>query len=133
MGIHQHVVSTGQLPLPVKPPIKLSRKAMKHWNSLRQTATWLKASDAFALADYCRCWLRLAEAEADLDRRGQLVKGRDGGFVTNPSLRNARSRRASMQRYAVQLGLTAGAARVQTPTSYIAGSIDDPLERALCG
>jgi hypothetical protein len=72
-------------------------------------------------------------AEADLDRRGQLVKGRNGGLVTNPSLRNARSHRASMQRYAVQLGLTAGAARVQTPTSYIAGSIDDPLERALCG
>jgi hypothetical protein len=35
------------------------------WNSLRQTATWLKASDALALADYCQCRLRQAEAEAD--------------------------------------------------------------------
>jgi hypothetical protein len=61
MGIQQHIASTGQLALPVKPPLKLGREAMKYWISLRQTATWLKASDAFALADYCRCWLRLAE------------------------------------------------------------------------
>lgn len=133
MGLKQRVVSTPQLPLPVKPPVKLGREAMKQWNSLRETATWLKVSDTLALADYCRCWQRLSEAEADLNRRSQLVEGRDGGLVTNPSLRNARSHRASLQRYAVQLGLHAGAARVQTPTGYVEGSIDDPLERALCG
>src|SRR4051794_39481075 len=101
MGVKQSIVSTPQLPLPAKPPLKLGRQAMKHWISLRQTAIWLKASDALALADYCQCWMRLAEAEADINRRGQLVQGRDGGMVANPSLRNARSHRASMQRYAV--------------------------------
>jgi P27 family predicted phage terminase small subunit len=135
MGVKQRVVSTPQLPLPVKPPVKLGREAMKQWNSLRQTAIWLKASDALALADYCRCWERLQEAESDLSARGQLVAGRDAGLVSNPSLRNARSHRASLQRYSVQLGLHAGAARVQTPgaAGYIEGSIDDPVERALCG
>jgi P27 family predicted phage terminase small subunit len=133
MGVKRRIVHTPQAPLPAKPPLKLGREGLAQWDSLRKSATWLKTSDAAALADFCRCWERLAEAEADLDSRSQLVAGRDGGLVTNPSLRNARAYRASMQRYAVQLGLHAGAARGQTPESYIAGTMQDPVERALCG
>lgn len=61
--------------------------------------------DRNALADYCLCVARLADAEADIEKRGLLVEG-ERGQVKNPSCQLAREYRAAVVRWAVEFGLT---------------------------
>ena len=63
--------------------------------------------DGAALADYCLCCVRLAEAEADITTRGLLVDG-DRGKVKNPSAQLARQYRQALTKWVELFGLAPG-------------------------
>jgi P27 family predicted phage terminase small subunit len=67
----------------------------------------LDGLDQAALRDYLVCWQRLQDCEADIQKRGILVKGARG-TVKNPSLQIAKSYRESMLAWARELGFTLG-------------------------
>lgn len=94
--------------LSLRAPNGLPRRALEEWRRIapRLVAMGIAGDvDRQALADYCVCVARLAEAEADIQARGILVEG-DRGMVKNPSCQLARDYRADVIRWAQQFGLT---------------------------
>jgi P27 family predicted phage terminase small subunit len=76
----------------------------------------LDALDQVALRDYLVCWQRLNECEADIAKRGILVKGYRGGLTKNPSVALARQYREHLLAWSKELGLTIGSrARLALP------------------
>jgi P27 family predicted phage terminase small subunit len=120
----------------MKPPFPLSKVARAEWRRLIQVAYWLDEPDAGLLAERCEVFAQLREAQGDVTKRGLLVEGHRGHTILNPAARVARALRDQLIRYDVQLGLSSkgrggGGAEPKTQ-GYWEGSMDDPLERALC-
>ena len=121
-------------PMPFDPPFPLDAIALQEWERILSAVYWLKETEAFAIADRCVCAARLLECEHDIQTRGHVIRTRNGK-VLNPSVRVARSYRISLQRHDAELGLTASSRGrlVEAMPTFNPGSMDDPLERALCG
>jgi P27 family predicted phage terminase small subunit len=89
------------------PPAALSADQGVEW---RRVAAILRRRGTFeaaetALRDYIRCWGRLQQCEADIERRGVLVQG-DRGMVKNPACQLAREYRAALLAWSRELSLT---------------------------
>ena len=122
------------LAAPFSLPFPLDGLALQEWERIIHSAYWLKESESVAIADRCLCVQRVLECEEDIRQRGHVIKTRNG-MVLNPSIRTARSYRISLQRHDETLGLTASSrGRLVEPVpTFEPGSMNDPLERALCG
>src|SRR4051794_35878305 len=80
------------------PPNDLNVEGIHEWKritGLLRDRNALDGLDQAALRDYLVCWQRLQDCEADIGKRGVLVKGARG-LVKNPSLQIAKSYRESM-------------------------------------
>ena len=113
------------------PPFELNEAAKQEWDRLLGECYWLRSTEAYAIADRCRCVARLADCEADIQKRGHVVKTRNGK-VKNPSIQIGREYRAAIQRYDSELGLTT-ASRQRLHGSSSATDQVDGLESKLCG
>jgi P27 family predicted phage terminase small subunit len=92
------------------PPNDLNVEGTHEWKritGLLRDRNALDGLDQAALRDYLVCWQRLQDCEADIQKRGILVKGARG-TVKNPSLQIAKSYRESMLAWARELGFTLG-------------------------
>lgn len=93
--------------VPSMPP-GLPERAQQEWSrvvALLAARGDLSELDQAPLGDYCVCAVRLAELEADITKRGVLVKGQRG-LVKNPSVQISREYRTALARWADALGLT---------------------------
>jgi P27 family predicted phage terminase small subunit len=89
-------------------PTGMPSRAQQEWYrmvELLQKRGDLSELDQAAIADYCLCLARLENLEADITKRGELVRGQRGK-VKNPSIQLAREYRASLMKWADALGLT---------------------------
>lgn len=115
-----------------QPPFALGEVGLREWNRVLSSAYWLRETEAAAVADRCLCFERIAECEADIAKRGTVVRTRNGK-VMNPSIRIAKAYRTSMQRYDVELGLTSASRTRLGGAAPDPNKPLDPLEAALCG
>jgi P27 family predicted phage terminase small subunit len=93
-------------------PSDLTPAAAQEWEritSLLRERKSLDALDQAGLHDYLICWQRLQECEADIGRRGVLVKGYRGALTKNPSVALARQYRESLLAWSKEFGFTLGA------------------------
>ena len=118
---------------PFVPAFPIDGIALQEFNRITAEAYWLRETEAVVITDRCLCFQRLLEAEEDIRQRGHVVRTRNG-MTLNASIRVARAYRTALMRYDAELGLTPSArTRLADPPLPPLGSIDDPLERALCG
>jgi P27 family predicted phage terminase small subunit len=118
-----------------KRPTWLRGEARKEWDRIvpiLDAANLLTQVDRSSLADYCVCWARLCEAEADIAKRGLLIKGRRDALVKNPSVQLARQYRVGLQRWCAMLGLTLARGPVAIPGPGAKRPGVDPIESAIC-
>ena len=96
-------------PAKVRMPAGLSRPEQRYW---RQTAPDLIARgvltrwDVTALKDWCIYRARKDAADKDIAVRGQLVLGREGTTVRNPSIMISQQAGAAAARIGARFGLT---------------------------
>lgn len=91
------------------PPAGLPAAAKREWDRISELLSnhgLLDDLDQRTLGDYCTAVARLEAAEADISRRGVLVKGYRGARVKNPSLQIAREYRAAVAQWAKVFGLS---------------------------
>jgi len=106
----------------MRAPAGMPLAARREWRRVVPILTRLGVAsqvDRNALADYCLCVARLADAEAEIEKRGLLVDG-ERGKVKNPAAQLAREYRAAVVRWAVEFGLT--------PSSRTRLTVDKPAE-----
>ena len=98
-------------------PDHLSAEARKEWRRLAtplHKAGVLTVADRAALAAYCQCWSRWAEAERWLAETPALLKTPSGYVQQSPWLGVANKQLELMARFMAELGLTPSA-RMRVP------------------
>jgi P27 family predicted phage terminase small subunit len=103
------------------PPAWLTGAAATEWRRIAPELSrlgLLTTIDRDALAAYCQTFARWREAEAEIKKRGMVLKGRDGGPVKSPFITIADRALAQLLRYQEQFGMTPSArSRVSTTTT----------------
>jgi P27 family predicted phage terminase small subunit len=111
-------------------PADLEPAARPYWRKyvpLIAAGRILQPVDVPNLEDMCRCFARLAEAEADIATRGLLVDG-DRGKVKNPMCQLARMYRESLVKWSQKFGLSPSD---RDRITFPAPPIRDPFEDLL--
>jgi P27 family predicted phage terminase small subunit len=130
-GHRKHSQGIEVAPSLFDPPFRLKGIALREWNRILGTASWLRETESAAIADRCLCHQRVQEAEAIIRKEGFTIRS-SRGEIAHPAVRIARAYRTAMQRYDAELGLTPSSrANLQLPGA--SGDGMDPLERALYG
>jgi len=116
-------------------PSDLPEGARVYWRRLvniLDALNLIHEADAIAIKDLAICLLRLQECEADLTRRGLLIKGDHGVMTKNPSATLARYYRQSIYRLLGEFGLSP-VSRARIFGDVQADAHNDELERILSG
>lgn len=130
-GHRQHAEGVGGSSSLFESPVKLSDEAMAEWKRIRETAPWIEASDAAALADRCVCWERMLRAQEEVNTTGLTVDTKEG-VKLNPAVNALKVYRQALVRYDAELGLTSSS-RSRVGTSRSAEGGLDPIEAAAIG
>lgn len=101
------------------PPNWLHKIAKDEWRRVAKdlhVRQWLGVIDENLLAKYCQCFARWREAEDDIDKRGQILKGGDTSKgqdwdKENPSVKSAQRWAGEMEKTGRQFGITPGSRR----------------------
>lgn len=121
---------------PFPPPATLPKEVHDVWRAIVADlggANNLRESYLPALTAYCDAVYVHAQASANIQRIGILVKGANGVPMANPLLRIQKDASATMLRYAESLGLTP-AARIRLGLMEITGmSLLSTLNNSLDG
>jgi P27 family predicted phage terminase small subunit len=88
------------------PTVELDPVAQAEWNRVLSVAYWLRPSDAGILTLRCVSWSRWVAAEADVAKRGNTIRTRNGN-VKNPSIQISRDYRLTIIQCDTKLGLNA--------------------------
>ena len=108
---------------PFPPPPELPEEVHAVWRSAVEDlggANHMRASYIPTLSAYCNAVYIHAQAAANIQQYGLLVKGSGGAPVTNPLVRVQKEAAATMLRYAETLGLTPSA-RVRVGLMEVTG------------
>lgn len=90
-------------------PEHLGDEARKEWKRMARQlfdAGLLTSIDRAALAAYCVCYGRWAEAETLVKEKGTIVKTTNGNIVQNPYLAIANRAMDDMRKYLIEFGMT---------------------------
>ena len=121
-------------------PEWLNDEAKTEWTRVAPTLTKkgiLTANDRAALASYCQAWARLAEAEALIERYGQLLSepilNKHGEVVgrrakKNPAVTSAKDYYALMLRAGALLGLSPADRQRIAPNAKPEKTLNDVLK-----
>ena len=114
----------------MRPTCDLDDVAQAEWDRIVSVAFWLKPTETGILTLRCMAWSRLMAAEADITKRGHVVKTRNGK-VKNPSIQISRDYRTTVMQCDARLGLTTlDRERITTGAETTPA---DSVDSALCG
>ena len=103
------------------PPAYLTGAAATEWRRLAPELArlgLLTTIDRDALAAYCQTFARWREAEAEIKKRGMVLKGQNGGPVLSPYVTVANRALVQLRAWLVEFGMTPSArSRVSTTAS----------------
>ncbi|HMF62990.1 MAG TPA: phage terminase small subunit P27 family [Edaphobacter sp.] len=125
-------------------PKHLTAIARKEWRRLVPlllSMRVLSEADGVALAILCQAYGTLIEAQSLMVRSAKgnrstlLLQTKTGYLMQSPLLGIINAQAEIVSRMLQQFGMTpASRSRIATTTgAFVPGSMDDPLERALCG
>lgn len=93
----------------IVPPVRLSEKAMEHWDKTVETLTaanMITNVDAQALAAYCVNFTTWHDAIVEVDKEGAVITGASGIPQRSPHLIVAEKALVSMMKFLTEFGMT---------------------------
>jgi phage terminase small subunit len=81
----KHPATIPMQPMPPPCPVELPPEAQAEYDRLAAMVTGLKPEDGYQLAMLAQCWITWTQANADVNRLGNVVSS-GGTAIANPSL-----------------------------------------------